>query len=225
MWKVFPKFGIAKVLMFVICILVTIGGVWVTRGWSGVTDFFNRDGLEVVSRITVPVLVLFLIFTWLMGTYVWRFVWQIPYFGKTLLNQKVCPDLNGNWTGETISTFTDPDGNPYNKTVKLAIKASFFTFDIRLISDDKYQRSTVVQSEIYKDHRDGSFYLSYIFESVVDQPLKTDDSKFDGAAKLHIRFEEDEVLLVGVYWTNRCWQKGMQTAGTIKLRRAESALK
>ncbi|HBC3912525.1 MULTISPECIES: hypothetical protein [Vibrio harveyi group] len=217
MWKVFPKFGLAKLLMFVICALVTIGGVWVTRGWSGVTEFFERDGFDVVTRLTMPVLVLFILLTWLMGTYVWRVVWKIPYIGTTLLNQKVCPDLNGTWVGETVSTFSDNDGNPYRKAVTLDIKASFFNFDIRLISDDQYQRSTVVQSEIYKDQRDGSFYLSYIYESVVDQPLKTDDSKFDGSAKLHIRFDSSEITLVGVYWTNRCWQKGMQTAGTIKL--------
>lgn len=221
MWKVFPKFGLAKGLMFVICILVTIGGVWITRGWSGVADFFNSDGLDVVSRITVPVLLLFITFTWLMGTYVWRVVWKVPFLGTKLLNQKVCPDLNGTWIGETVSTFKDDHGNAYKKAVKLVVKASFFNFDIRLVSEDKYQRSTVVQSEIYKDQRDGSFYLSYIFESVVDQPLETDDSKFDGSAKLHIRFEDEQVSLVGVYWTNRCWQKGKQTAGTIRLQKAD----
>ena len=221
MWKVFPKFGLAKFLIFVICALVTMGGVWITSGWSGVANFFNNNGFDVIIRLTLPVLIIFIVFTWLIGTYVWRAVWKIPFIGSTLLNQKVCPDLNGTWVGETVSTFTDADGNPYRKAVKLVVKASFFNFDIRLISDDKYQRSTVVQSEIYKDHRNGSFYLSYIFESVIDQPVDTDDSKFDGSAKLHIRFEENEINLVGVYWTNRCWQKGMQTAGTINLHRGD----
>lgn len=223
MWKVLPKFGVAKLLMFAVCILVTIGGVWVTSGWSGVAEFFKNDGFDVVARLTVPILFIFVGLTWLLGTYVWRAVWKIPYIGTELLNQKVCPDLNGTWVGEVVSTFKDKDGNPYRKPVTLDIKASFFNFDIRLISDDQYQRSTVVQSEVYKDHRDGSFYLSYIFESVVDQPLETDDSKFDGSAKLNIRFNESEMSLVGTYWTNRCWQKGMQTAGTIELRKKQSA--
>ncbi|MCW4629414.1 MULTISPECIES: hypothetical protein [Marinomonas] len=217
MWKVFPKFGIAKGLMFIICSLVTIGVVWITRGWSGVADFFNGDGLDIVTRLTLPILIVFIAFTWFMGTYVWRAIWKIPYLGSTLLNQKVCPDLNGTWVGETVSTFKDDEGNPYKKMVTLVAKASFFNFDIKLVSLDKYQRSTVVQSEIYKDQRNGSFYLSYIFESVVDQPVETDDSKFDGAAKLHVRFDDNQITLVGVYWTNRCWQKGMQTAGTIIL--------
>ncbi|EGU40156.1 hypothetical protein VII00023_22199 [Vibrio ichthyoenteri ATCC 700023] len=220
MWKIFPKFGLAKVLMFLICFLVTSGVTWFSSGWSGLAHFLKFDGFDVIAQLTMPVLLIFIFLTWLIGTYVWRAVWQIPYLGTSFLNQKVCPDLNGVWIGETISTFTDVDGNPYKKSVTLVVKASFFNFDIRLLSDDKYQRSTVVQSEIYKDQRDGSFYLSYIFESVVDRPLETDDSKFDGSAKLHVRFEENEVSLVGVYWTNRCWQKGQQTAGTISLHKS-----
>lgn len=77
-----------------------------------------------------------------------------------------------------------------------------------------------MQSELLKDSRDGSFYLSYIFEAVVDHPKETDQSKFDGAARLHVRFETDGIKLVGVYWTNRGWQKQEQTAGTIKLERS-----
>ena len=76
-----------------------------------------------------------------------------------------------------------------------------------------------MQSEILKDPRDDTFYLSYIYEAVVDQPKATDDSKFDGAARLDVRFENGEVQLVGKYWTNRGWQRNMQTAGTISLQK------
>jgi hypothetical protein len=53
----------------------------------------------------------------------------------------------------------------------------------------------------------------------VDLPKETDDSKFDGAAKLAVRFESDDITLIGTYWTNRAWQRGDNTAGTIKLNR------
>lgn len=217
MWNVLPKLGLAKGLMLLICILVTSSVIWVTSGFAGVVKFYNEDGLGTIIAVSFPVLITFIILTWLMGTYIWRAIWKIPYLGSMLLNQKICPDLNGTWTGEVISSFKDEDGNSITKQVTLTIKASFLNFDISLVSDDKYQRSTVVQSEIYKDQRNGSFYLSYIFESVVDQPMESDDSKFDGSAKLNIRFDENKITLVGVYWTNRCWQKGMQTAGTMIL--------
>ncbi|MGR5278888.1 hypothetical protein ACPV5J_19560 [Vibrio rotiferianus] len=217
MWQVFSKFSIAKVLIATICCLAAIGVIYVTRGISGVTEFIKGDGIAAISKITMPVLIIFIGITWFSGTYLWRVFWKIPYIGTTLLNQKVCPDLNGVWVGETVSTYRDENGDRIKKPVELVVKASFFGFDIQLVSKDQYQRSTVVQSEIYKDPRDGSFYLSYIFESVVDQPLKTDDSKFDGSAKLHVRFNDDKISLTGVYWTNRCWQKGQQTAGAIQL--------
>jgi hypothetical protein len=218
MWKVFPKFGLAKVLVLLLCIIVTTGVIWVTKGWTGVTAFFAEDGFSVISGLLIPVLICFVGITWLLGVYVWRWLWKTPLVGM-LLNEKVCPDLNGTWTGTTISTYKDEQGKPYEKEVKMVIKATFFGFDIRLVSIDKYQRSTVMQSEILKDPRDGSFYLSYIFESVVDQPKETDDAKFDGAARLHVRFEDGEVQLVGRYWTNRGWQRNMQTAGTISLQK------
>ncbi|EKO3438038.1 hypothetical protein NTE19_001884 [Vibrio fluvialis] len=221
MWKIFPKLGLAKLFMTAICLLVATGMVSLTDGLSGVASFYKNGGFEVVSSLTFPVLLISMGTTWLLGTYVWRLVWKIPYIGTTVLNQKVCPDLNGTWVGKTVSTYLDEEGKRKEKEVKLEIKATFFDFDIRLVSLDNYQRSTVVQSEIYKDHRDGSFYLSYIFESVIDQPLESDDSKFDGSAKLHIRFEEKDVKLVGVYWTNRCWQKGEQTAGSIALHKSK----
>lgn len=218
MWKVLPKFGLAKILVLLLCSIVTTGLIWATKGWTGVATFFNEDGFSIISSLLIPVLICFVGITWLLGVYVWRWLWKIPFVGA-LLNEKVCPDLNGSWKGKTISTFKDDQGNPYEKEVKMVIKATFFGFDIRLVSVDKYQRSTVMQSEILKDPRDGTFYLSYIYEAVVDQPKETDDSKFDGAARLDVRFENGEVQLVGKYWTNRGWQRNMQTVGTISLQK------
>ena len=218
MWKVLPKFGLAKILVLLLCSIVTTGLIWATKGWTGVTTFFNEDGFSIISSLLIPVLICFVGITWLLGVYVWRWLWKIPFVGA-LLNEKVCPDLNGSWTGKTISTFKDDQGNPYEKEVKMVIKATFFGFDIRLVSVDRYQRSTVMQSEILKDPRDDTFYLSYIYEAVVDQPKATDDSKFDGAARLDVRFENGGVQLVGKYWTNRGWQRNMQTAGTISLQK------
>jgi hypothetical protein len=219
MWKVFPKFGLAKILVLLLCVLVTIALIWTSRGWTGVTNFFSEGGFGVISGLLIPVLIGFVAITWLLGTFVWRWVWKIPFVGTFILNEKVCPDLNGTWRGKTVSTYKDEQDNPYEKDVEMVIKATFFGFDIRLVSVDKYQRSTVMQSEMFKDPRDGSFHLSYIFESVVDQPKETDETKFDGAAKLRVRFDDNEIKLIGVYWTNRGWQRSEQTAGTISLQK------
>ena len=66
------------------------------------------------------------------------------------------------------------------------------------------------------------FYLSYIFEAHVPAPQATDDRMFEGAAKLEVVFDADDTELKGTYWTNRAWQRGLNTAGTMTASRSIS---
>ena len=217
MWKVLPKTGLIKGLsfLFTVLLLSTILGL---LGGSNFSVTLSLDNIFEISKYSGGVSLLFTFIIWLLAKWGWKAVWHIPKLND-LLNKNVCPNLNGKWTGHVVSSFKDEDGNPKKKYVEMEIKADFIGFDIRLKSTDDYQRSTVVQSEIYRDPRDGNFYVSYLFESVIDNPLPTDDSKFDGAAKLVVRFEGDNITLIGTYWTNRAWQRGDHTAGTIELKR------
>jgi len=217
MWKVLPKVGLIKILAFMFAVLF-LSIILVLLGEGNYTIILNKSNLFEVATHASGVSIIFTIIVWLIAKWGWKLFWLIPRLDK-VLNKNVCPNLNGKWIGEITSTFKDEQGEFVTKNVEMHIKADFIGFDIQLKSIDKYQRSTVVQSEIYKDARDGNFYVSYIFESVVDQPLPTDDSKFDGAAKLVIRFEEDNMQLVGTYWTNRAWQRGKNTAGKIELKK------
>jgi hypothetical protein len=217
MWKVLPKFGLFKALAFVFTILL-LSTVIILLGDPNFVVTLSIDNLIEVSAYSGAASIIFIGIIWLLAKWGWKAIWHIPKLGD-LLDKNVCPNLNGKWTGHVVSSFKDEQGNPIEKQVEMEIKADFIGFDIRLKSLDNYQRSTVVQSEIYKDPRDGNFYVSYIFESVIDKPLSTDDSKFDGAAKLVVRFEADRISLVGTYWTNRTWQRGGNTAGSINLRR------
>ncbi|MDT3319579.1 hypothetical protein Q4Q49_04970 [Shewanella sp. SP1S1-7] len=215
MWKVLPKLGLIKALAFIFSILL----LSVILCLLGGVDFLvtlRFDNLLEISTYSSGVSLLFVLIIWLLAKWGWKSVWYIPKLDG-ILNEKVCPNLNGKWTGCVVSSFKDEEGNSKTKTVEMVIKADFIGFEIKLKSTDNYQRSTVIQSEIYKDPRDGNFYVSYIFESVIDNPLPTDDSKFDGAAKLVVRFENNNIFLVGTYWTNRAWQRGENTAGTISL--------
>jgi hypothetical protein len=217
MWKVLPKFGLFKALAFVFTILL-LSIVIILLGDTNFVVTLSIDNLTAVSAYSGATSIIFIGIIWLLAKWGWKAIWHIPKLDG-LLDKNVCPNLNGKWTGYVVSSFKDEQGNPIEKQVEMEIKADFIGFNIRLKSLDDYQRSTVVQSEIYKDPRDGNFYVSYIFESVIDKPLSTDDSKFDGAAKLVVRFEADKISLVGTYWTNRTWQRGGNTAGSINLRR------
>ena len=93
---------------------------------------------------------------------------------------------------------------------------------MELRSDDNYQQSKVTYSQLYKDPRTNAFYLTYLFEGFVPNPAPTDDKEFNGAAKLLISVEADEIEMAGTYWTDRAWQRKLNTAGTIKLKRNRS---
>lgn len=131
------------------------------------------------------------------------------------------PNLNGIWEGTIQSNYLGEDGESTTKAVTLIIDADVFGFNVILNSDDNYQSSKVVQSEIYKDPRTNTFYLSYIFEAEVPIPEETDDRLFEGAAKLEVIMVDNSTLLKGTYWTNRAWQR-KNTAGVITAKRAGS---
>jgi hypothetical protein len=60
--------------------------------------------------------------------------------------------------------------------------------------------------------------LSYLFEQVDDGPVQpTDERAHFGAA--HLVYDEDSDTLRGEYWTERRGESGINTAGTIVLRR------
>jgi hypothetical protein len=224
MWQVLPKFGVFKITAFILAVITTSFFIWSTEGWLGLVSFFSDGGPGELLRVITPIVLSFLGVIWFLGAIAWKLVWKLPLFGG-LLNQKVCPNLNGVWQGFTESTHKDVNGNRVTTPVEMTINATFFGFRIEFRSLDEYQKSKVVQSEIYKDPRDGSFQVSYIFEAEVEDPKPTDDSKFDGAAKLKVQYFKDKDLeLSGVYWTNRAWQRGMQTAGKIRLSRLNKQL-
>ena len=120
------------------------------------------------------------------------------------------------------SNYRDENGEPITKDVLLNIRADLFGFNVSLKSKDGYQESKVVQSEIYKDPRANTFYLSYIFEASVPIPEETDDRMFEGAAKLEVVFTDEGKELKGTYWTNRAWQRRKNTAGMITVLKTKS---
>jgi hypothetical protein len=151
-----------------------------------------------------------------LGKWGWRVAWKLPYLG-TQLNLGVCPDLNGEWHGTIASNFSQVGGELLRKDLTVTIKADFFGVTMSVQSNDRYSRSEVIASELYRDTRTGAFFLLYLFEGTVDLPEQSDDSTFQGAARLRVRFEGADLHLVGTFWTNRAWHRGENTAGVIEL--------
>jgi hypothetical protein len=219
MWKVFPKLGLLKAIfavfsaLFLAALILFIG--------PHQTEGMSWGNFESSFKLATPITLIFIGLVFVIGKWGWMLLWKAPLLGK-IMHTSVCPDLNGTWVGTIHSSFKNSDGNNVTKEVKLNIKADIFGFDINLRSSDGYQHSKVIQSELYKDPRTNTFYLSYIFEGAVPIPEETDDRTFEGAAKLEIDVNSENTVMKGTYWTNRAWQRGQNTAGVLTIKRAKS---
>ena len=213
MWKVLPRLGILKILLLIFLALFLTVLILILSPSDDV-NLIPWSEFGTAFELASPVTIIFLTFTYVLGKWGWLVFWKLPLLGG-VLNKYICPNLNGVWTGQIESNYLDKNGNNTVKDVELIIKADLFGFNISQYSLDGYQNSKVIQSEITKDSRTGTFYLSYIFESIVPIPEKTDDRAFDGAGRLEVIFNKEKTILKGTYWTNRAWQRKQNTAGII----------
>ena len=156
------------------------------------------------------------------------------------LNRLVAPNLNGEYLLETSSNWpiqqrmldcvegrgtghpaSDTD-DQFTVTGKLTIKQGLFAVKAVYIPDEQTasrSESFVVAASFELPGADDCFRFHYVYEGRVSNPIDvTDGERYRGAASF--RIPEDSLdLLIGEYWTNRSWQKGINTAGKTQLRR------
>lgn len=149
--------------------------------------------------------------------------------------RRLVPDLDGAWVGEIRSNWPiferrlqQPTSTPANGDLPALINAtqigvvfrvSLFWIVMTLRSDTGYSSSRTSFVLLRRDRETGSISLQYIYDNVTNRPLPTDSSSHKGAACLDLLPDRDGFRLEGVYWTNRNWQHGLNTAGTVVLRR------
>jgi hypothetical protein len=217
MWKVFPRLGLLK-FTFGLFTILFVSALMLVLSFQFDEPVLSWSRFDVVLKLVTPVTALFLALVFTVGRWGWVALWRMPKVGW-MLHEKVCPDLNGEWRGSIQSNYSVDSGGFTEKDVTVNVDADLFSVKVNLTSDDGYQSSTVVQSEIYRDARTDKFYLSYLFEAEVPFPRESDDRHFEGAAKLEVVMSGCETKLRGTYFTNRAWQRGLNTAGTISLKR------
>jgi hypothetical protein len=162
----------------------------------------------------------------------------VAILGQTKLFEFICrapliktwfPAISGEWTATLASNWpaiqerTQPGGPSVPLapvTAKVTIIARLFFIRINLVSDDRYSTSKTLFVRASRDPEDGSVTLHYIYWNTTKVPKATDSDSHDGAAALTLENQGDELWLEGVYWTNRNWHQGLNTAGKITLRRA-----
>lgn len=219
MWKVFPKLGLLKAVFAVFSALFLVAVILFVGPHQ--TECITWSNFSSSLKLATPVTLFYIGLVYVIGKWGWMLLWKVPLLGK-IMHTSVCPNLNGAWIGSIHSSFKNGDGKNITKEVKLRIKADIFGFDIIMRSSDGHQESKVIHSELYKDRRTNTFYLSYIFEGSVPFPEETDDRSFDGAARLEIDVESENTTMKGTYWTNRAWQRSNNTAGILTVERENS---
>jgi SMODS-associating 2TM, beta-strand rich effector domain len=210
-------FAILSVVAFLIVALVR------HRQWTRLISDgkIGLLGREIFSAVTGAITFVGFLLTVLDYTNSWRWGWIANNWLD--LNKLVFPDLNGTWHG-SLSSNTRGEGvengvcpwlDQSNRSqfgcyqIDMTISMGLFDTDVRLKLGDATSESKGV-SLIRKG---ADYQLMYLF--VRTHPY---DPPFNGAAVLDVRFD-NQLVLEGHYWTDRDWQKGMQTAGYARVRR------
>lgn len=155
-----------------------------------------------------------------------------PWCCRHRLSCGVFPDLAGEWVGELRSNWpriaargTDGVGDIdlLVRPARATITANFLTVCMELVTDDRYSTSRTFTTGVAKDGTTGEVTVSYLYENTTLDPKSSDAPTHQGAAKLTLRQEGDDLVLEGPYWTNRAWNLGLSTAGVARFRKATKA--
>lgn len=174
-----------------------------------------------------------------VSTPLWRLIWLLPPIREKL------PILDGVWTGVQHSNWPlieamkvgskaakkglDVDDGAalpalLATAVLVEIRSTFFSIRMDLVSSvTKYQTSELKAAVLTPATEKARGRLTYVFQGRVLQPVGSDTDRFDGAADLEIHHGQNGALsMTGFVWTNRLWRRGLNTAGSIELKRTES---
>lgn len=187
---------------------------------EGITDALRRaTGMVTLTGLIVLVVGQTPVFPWLCA---------LP------LLRTVFPPIDGQWTGTFNTNFPeiakafklDVPNAAEPVVAKFTIEVRLLTVRIRSVSllpRPDYMRSHTTAFSIFRCPQTGREILHYVYDAFVGQPKESDFAAFHGAAKLIVIREGDDLWLDGNYWTDRNWPKGYNTAGSLKLTRANPA--
>ena len=154
--------------------------------------------------------------------------WRLFWFFIKPLNWWVFPDLNGDWEVSLHSNVGEiaqknPDlkkQNPKsNVSGVITIKQSLLKTVTIFRSNDGYSDSETTFVNLIHTPNSSRFKLAYVYENNTPQPHSSDEQRHFGAAEVEIRWDDGDLVAEGLYWTNRRWSEGLNTAGKISMKR------
>jgi hypothetical protein len=188
----------------------------------------------MVETISLAGLVSVTIVVLVGETGLFHLLWKIPFVQKHLfpfIPGKYEGTISSNWSvisairaGATgVGGLVDGDlhvdrmGN-FDKPVTVEIKASLFRASMKLIPKDTYTDSQTIWLRPVAEGEAGHPRLFYMYRSITQgAPKPTDVPYHFGAAYVDVIQDGGKLTLRGVYWTERDWPRGNNTAGAIKV--------
>lgn len=220
-----PTFLVVPVAWLAVFLLTLLNGVSPFLVGLGITP--SKGWVIIVAQAIVTLVFL---------TPIWRFAWRI----LPKLNHWFYPDLNGRWDVEVLSNWpridqmlksangespaVDVRRVPLDDLLPLTvfkmeaeITQSWLSMDIVLWNPNgdtpiKESQTRVVEPFRGKHGRHG---LAYIFEQENNRQEIADDRTFKGAGWLE-RDRENPNVLCGRMWSDRMWERGMNTAADLR---------
>lgn len=166
-----------------------------------------------------------LLFLAIGETFIFTWICKLP------LVRTYFPPIDGTWDVTLHSNWGVIDrmrGNEaaedkITKQGKVKIFSRFFRVRMQFESIDRYSKSSTVCVSVQRDCQHGTIELNYVYENLTSNPMISDCSRHNGAARVEVRDEDGVVSMEGVYFTDRNWNQGLNTAGYIAFKRAGDA--
>jgi hypothetical protein len=151
-----------------------------------------------------------------------------PWICKLPIVRTYFPPIDGAWDVTLLSNWGAIErlrGNlevedKITKQGKVKIFSRFFRVRMQFEANDRYSKSSTVCVAVKRDCQHGTIELDYIYENLTSNPKISDCSRHNGAARVQVRDEDGKVTMEGVYFTDRNWNQGLNTAGYISFERA-----
>ncbi|ASK87164.1 MULTISPECIES: hypothetical protein [Sphingomonadaceae] len=232
MYKIFPLRSLTYLISFLTLTVFLVIEL--------ATDAFGFE----VRLLAIPGIVWVILLGFAFNP-IWRKIWswsaKIPFIPD--LNDKIFPDLNGEWEmllesnwsrqeqileaakdGRRSFDIKSCDQNDLEPLMQVGLKAEIEQswWSIKITVTNPRQDTPIKESQtnivIPRKKSEGQpSSLCYFYDQTNDTDNQADDPEFSASACLSYDYKRD--ILEGTFWTERQWRRAMNTAGRLTLKR------
>lgn len=211
MWRVVPLEWLISYFIFGAGLCAAL--VWLAQGQPNYARLKGMKRFKAYATTLYTTVTLFTVATVLAGKFLWTPLAGMPWFAD-----RVFHDISGRWVG----TMQAGAGSA-PATVEVEVEQDFFALEIRLDAASRTSDARTIAVWPERDLRARAQRVWYVYESRLRQPPSTEVPVHQGAGVVEVRAAPGGIMLDGLYWTNRNWQRNGNPAGLMQLVREGSA--